>query len=83
MSVEVLRRAAALMREDYADVRDADEHFVLAVADWLDAAYADWHYSERSLSAMSVRAMSGGDNLPDVMALAVARAYIGESSCGS
>jgi len=52
----------------------------LAVADWLDAAYAAWHFEETSLGAASVRAMSGNANDPDPHALAVARAYLGEAS---
>jgi len=52
----------------------------LAVADWLDAAYADWHHSEHSLGAMSIRSMSGQPNLPDGMALAVAHAYLGRDA---
>ena len=48
----------------------------LAVADWLDSAYARWEATENSLSARSVRAMSGGLNFPDPHALAVARAYL-------
>lgn len=117
MSAEMLREAAALMREraqacldaspdiddghwwsatTLADVledeggfaadKDADHiaswHPLVAqaVADWLDAAYAAWMQREHSLGAMSVRAMSGESNEPDLHALAVAHAYLGEPS---
>lgn len=66
--------------EDAEHIASWHPAVALAVADWLDAAYADWHHSEHSLSAASVRAMSGGQNLPDGMALAVARAYLGRSA---
>lgn len=121
MSAELLRRAAALMRERAvrarvqvarelpAETGDSDldslatnslamafaglaapigdvahaqwsPSLTLAVADWLDAAYVAWERSEHSLSAKSVRAMSGATNDPDPHALAVARAYLGESA---
>lgn len=117
MSAELLRRAAAKMRENaqaatpspwgrastdgqgvavhhgshdtvclYTDRPDAihiaswHPAVALAVADWLDSAYRDWEFSENSLGAMSVRAMSGRKNDPDPYALAVARAYLGEQA---
>jgi len=50
------------------------------VADWLDAAYANWYRKEHSLGDQSIRAMSGGTNEPDFNALTVARAYLGRDA---
>lgn len=52
----------------------------LAVADWLDAAYADWHRKEHSLGDRSIRAMSGETNEPDARALTVALTYLGRQA---
>lgn len=70
--------AAAQRRDDAEHIASWHPAVALAVADWLDSMYRRWEAAENSLSAMSVRAMSGGLNHPDPDALAVARAYLGE-----
>lgn len=84
MSADVLREAAALMRDTYSreEVDDLDEaEFHLAVADWLDTAGADlWAYGPLCECGSGCHECDDAIWQPHVRrALAVARAYIGST----
>ena len=79
MSADTLRRAAAAMREDARSVRRPyarEEHFKLAVADWLDSEAA----KQTPTTHLAVT-FDGTPMFPvDSAALAVARAYLKEEA---
>ena len=68
MSADLLRRAASLIHHDVGfGQAHGDDTFLLAVADWLDATADD-------MGGLHESSWFG----PDVAALTVARAYLGE-----
>lgn len=84
MSVDTIRQAANRMRESWEteDAEPAEAEFYLSVADWLDTAGADlWAHGPLCECFSGCHDCDDDVWQPHVRrALAVARAYLGESA---